>query len=107
MRGATLFLGVSECTFGTLLFLGFWNKRLGVLGALEALRTLQLVYDTRQADYDWIHNFRLSAEVEGVGTMFASGECPWYAKDKAHGPDQREITGSTTSVRRPLRIPPG
>jgi hypothetical protein len=27
MRGATWFLGVSEWTFGTLLFLGFWNKR--------------------------------------------------------------------------------
>ena len=34
MRGATWFLGVSEWTFGTLLFLGFWNKRLGILGAL-------------------------------------------------------------------------
>ena len=33
-RGATLFLGVSEWTFGTLLFLGFWNKKLGILGAL-------------------------------------------------------------------------
>src|SRR5260370_28393004 len=34
IRGATLFLGVSEWTFGTLLFLGFWNKKLGILGAL-------------------------------------------------------------------------
>src|ERR1700745_196335 len=33
MRGATLFLGISEWTFGTLIFLGFWNKRLGILGA--------------------------------------------------------------------------
>ena len=33
-RDATLFLGVSEWTFGTLLFLGFWNKKLGILGAL-------------------------------------------------------------------------
>src|SRR5579863_7458659 len=33
-RGATYFLGVSEWTFGLLLFLGFWNKRLGILGAL-------------------------------------------------------------------------
>ena len=33
MRGATLFLGMSEWTFGTLLFLGFWNKKLGILGA--------------------------------------------------------------------------
>src|SRR5262249_18349866 len=32
MRCATLSLGVSEWTFGTLLFLGFWNKRLGILG---------------------------------------------------------------------------
>lgn len=34
VRGATWFLGASEWTFGLLLFLGFWNKRLGVLGAL-------------------------------------------------------------------------
>ena len=39
MRGATLFLGVSEWTFGTLLFLGFWNKRLGILGALGSTAT--------------------------------------------------------------------
>jgi uncharacterized membrane protein YkgB len=39
MRGATLFLGVSEWTFGTLIFLGFWNKRLGILGALGATAT--------------------------------------------------------------------
>jgi uncharacterized membrane protein YkgB len=34
MRGATLFLGVLEWTFGTLLFLRFWSKQLGILGAL-------------------------------------------------------------------------
>jgi uncharacterized membrane protein YkgB len=28
-----LVLGVSEWLFGALLFLGFWNKRLGILGA--------------------------------------------------------------------------
>jgi uncharacterized membrane protein YkgB len=39
MRGATRFLGVSEWTFGTLLFLGFWNKRLGILGALGSCAT--------------------------------------------------------------------
>jgi uncharacterized membrane protein YkgB len=33
-QGATYFLGVSEWLFGALLFLGFWNKKLGVLGAL-------------------------------------------------------------------------
>ena len=36
IRGASWFLGVSEWTFGLLLFLGFWNKRLGILGALGA-----------------------------------------------------------------------
>src|ERR1700751_6027913 len=39
MRGATWFLGISEWTFGTLLFLGFWNKRLGILGALGSCPT--------------------------------------------------------------------
>jgi uncharacterized membrane protein YkgB len=39
MRGATLFLGASEWTFGTLLLLGFWNKTLGILGALGSTAT--------------------------------------------------------------------
>jgi uncharacterized membrane protein YkgB len=39
MRGATLFLGASEWTFGALLFLGFWNKKLGILGALGSTAT--------------------------------------------------------------------
>jgi uncharacterized membrane protein YkgB len=39
MRGAALFLGASEWTFGTLLLLGFWNKKLGVLGALGSTAT--------------------------------------------------------------------
>jgi uncharacterized membrane protein YkgB len=38
-RGATWFLGASEWTFGTLLFLGFWNKKLGILGALGSTVT--------------------------------------------------------------------
>ena len=37
--GATWFLGVSEWTFGTLLFLGFWNKKLGILGAVGSCVT--------------------------------------------------------------------
>jgi uncharacterized membrane protein YkgB len=36
IRGATWFLGVSEWLFGALLFAGFWNKKLGILGALGA-----------------------------------------------------------------------
>ena len=34
IRGTTLFLGVAEWTFGLLLFLGFWNKQLGIIGAI-------------------------------------------------------------------------
>ena len=39
IRGASWFLGVSEWLFGLLLFLGFWDKRLGVLGALGSIAT--------------------------------------------------------------------
>jgi len=39
IRGATRFLGVSEWTFGALLCLGFWNKKLGILGALGSCVT--------------------------------------------------------------------
>jgi len=39
IRGATRFLGLSEWTFGMLLFLGFWNKKLGILGALGSCVT--------------------------------------------------------------------
>jgi uncharacterized membrane protein YkgB len=39
IRGASWFLGVSEWFFGALLFLGFWNKRIGVLGALGSIAT--------------------------------------------------------------------
>jgi hypothetical protein len=34
LRGATYFLGVAEWLFCALLLLGFWNKKLGILGAL-------------------------------------------------------------------------
>jgi len=36
IRGTSYLLGTAEWTFGTLLFLGYWNKKLGVLGALGA-----------------------------------------------------------------------
>ena len=39
VRGATWFLGVSEWLFGALLFLGFWDKRLGILGAIGSTFT--------------------------------------------------------------------
>jgi uncharacterized membrane protein YkgB len=36
IRGAGRFLGTSEWLFCGLLFAGFWNKKLGILGALGA-----------------------------------------------------------------------
>ena len=39
IRGASWLLGVSEWLFGALLFLGFWNKKLGILGALGSCVT--------------------------------------------------------------------
>lgn len=39
IRGASWFLGVAEWLFGALLLAGFWNKRLGVLGAAGSVVT--------------------------------------------------------------------
>jgi uncharacterized membrane protein YkgB len=39
IKGSTYFLGVSEWLFGALLLAGFWNKRLGLLGALGSVVT--------------------------------------------------------------------
>jgi uncharacterized membrane protein YkgB len=39
MKGATYLLGASEWLFGALLFAAFWNKKLGVLGALGSVVT--------------------------------------------------------------------
>jgi uncharacterized membrane protein YkgB len=40
VHGATWFLGVSEWLFGALLFAGFWNKKLGILGALGSCASM-------------------------------------------------------------------
>jgi uncharacterized membrane protein YkgB len=37
IKGACLFLGVAEWLFGALLFAGFWNKKLGIIGALGSI----------------------------------------------------------------------
>jgi uncharacterized membrane protein YkgB len=37
IHGTAVFLGTAEWTFGALLLLGFWNKKLGVLGALGSI----------------------------------------------------------------------
>ena len=39
VRGAGYFLGTSEMTFGTLILLGYWSPRLGILGALGSIVT--------------------------------------------------------------------
>lgn len=39
IRGSSYFLGISEWLFGTLLLAGFWNKKLGLLGALGSVMT--------------------------------------------------------------------
>ena len=39
IRGASWFLGVSEWLFGTLIFIGFWNKTVGALGAAGSCAT--------------------------------------------------------------------
>jgi uncharacterized membrane protein YkgB len=39
IRGSAYFLGVSEWLFGVLLLAGFWNKKIGILGALGSVFT--------------------------------------------------------------------
>jgi Protein of unknown function, DUF417 len=39
MKGSTYLLGVSEWLFGALLLAGFWNKKLGILGAFGSVLT--------------------------------------------------------------------
>lgn len=39
VRGASFFLGTTEWLLATLIFLGFWNRRLGILGALGSIVT--------------------------------------------------------------------
>ena len=39
VRGASFFLGSTESLFGTLIFLGFWNRKLGILGSIGSIVT--------------------------------------------------------------------
>jgi uncharacterized membrane protein YkgB len=39
VQGATWFLGAAEWTFGALIFAGFWNRKLGILGAAGSIAT--------------------------------------------------------------------
>ena len=40
VRGAGYFLGTTETIFGSLIFVGYWSPRLGILGALGSTVTL-------------------------------------------------------------------
>lgn len=42
IQGASWFLGVAEWLFGLLLFLGFWNRQAGILGATGSVITFVL-----------------------------------------------------------------
>jgi uncharacterized membrane protein YkgB len=39
VRGAGYFLGTTEMIFGSLIFLGYWSPKLGILGALGSIVT--------------------------------------------------------------------
>jgi uncharacterized membrane protein YkgB len=39
VRGASYFLGTTEAIFGSLIFLGYWSPRLGILGAVGSIVT--------------------------------------------------------------------
>lgn len=39
IHGTAILLGATEWTFGSLIFLGFWNKKLGMLGAIGSIAT--------------------------------------------------------------------
>jgi uncharacterized membrane protein YkgB len=39
IHGTAILLGTAEWTFGSLLLLGFWNKKLGMVGALGSIAT--------------------------------------------------------------------
>jgi uncharacterized membrane protein YkgB len=73
-RGASRFLGISEWLTATLLFLGFWNKKLGVLGALGAsvmfITTLSIIPFTPNG---W------AASAGGFPAM--TGDVPFLMKD--------------------------
>jgi len=66
MRGATYFLGVSEWAFGALLFMGCWNKKLGILGALVRAGVSDLYYPRqertwRQTRQKWLLQIGIDA----------------------------------------------
>ena len=72
VRGASWFLGVSEWIFDALLFLGIWDKRLGILGALARLHV------HRHRDHHPVHAERMGP---AAGFPAMVGNVPVLMKD--------------------------
>ena len=64
IRGASWFRGVSEWLFGALLFLGFWNKRLGILGAIGSTVTFVMTVTIIPFMPEWLGS---SCRISGDG----------------------------------------
>src|SRR5215468_5366343 len=74
IRGASWFLGVAEWMFGALLFLGFWDKRLGILGAAGSIVTFVMTVT--------IIPFMPNGWAESAGGFPAmTGNVPFLMKD--------------------------
>jgi uncharacterized membrane protein YkgB len=73
IQGASWLLGLSEWIFGALLFLGFWNKRLGVLGALGSTITFAVTVT--------IIPFMPNGWDPAVGFPAMAGNVPFLLKD--------------------------
>src|SRR5262245_27086980 len=74
VRGASWFLGVSEWLFGALLFWGFWDKRIGILGAIGSTATFVMTVT--------IIPFMPNGWAESAGGFPAmAGNVPFLMKD--------------------------
>jgi uncharacterized membrane protein YkgB len=74
IRGASWFLGVAEWSFGALLLLGFWDKRLGILGAAGSTVTFVMTVT--------IIPFMPNGWTESAGGFPAmTGNVPFLVKD--------------------------
>jgi Protein of unknown function, DUF417 len=81
VRGASWFLGVSEWLICALLFLGFWNKKLGILGGPWLMRHLRIDRQYYPIHAEWLgsvcrvsgHGGECSFSDEGCGSPCCVG----------------------------------
>ena len=73
LRGGTRFLGASEWTICALLYAGFWDKRLGILGALGSTITFVTTFT--------IIPFMPNGWDPAAGFPAMAGEVPFLMKD--------------------------